>query len=229
MFVWVSKILLMTLLVIGTCTEKTSAIQFSQMERVGCIGYANMGGFFIEEATYNYGKNPSIGLGHKTVYDKGTAKYSNGMDALYFHYNTGRYAGGIKYDKSYSKFGAENIENTIQVDIMMPELFKISSDENITLYVIKDSDDLPEENSYMVIGRRADGVWVKYIDTKMFVGDYLGRNGYDLGDMIVENDIIRLFYKTYDYHRWQNTTSKGEFCFKWDDAAQWFSIEQIIY
>ena len=83
------------------------AMQFSQPEKVGSIGYINMGGFYVEDSAYYKGKGAHLGLGHHTVYDTGIARYSDGVDALYFHYDSWR-AGvkGASSHQGYSKFGA---------------------------------------------------------------------------------------------------------------------------
>ena len=57
---------------------------------------------------------------------------------------------------------------------MMPEIFKITSDEGLTFYSINDSYDLPSEFTYTLIGRRKDGVWVKYFDTNDIAKKYFG-------------------------------------------------------
>ena len=208
------------------------AMQFSQPEKVGSIGYANMGGFYVEDSAYYNGNGAHLGLGHHTVYDTGIARYSDGADALYFHYGAEKVSlNGHSYNKGYSKFGAKDINNTVSVPVMSPILFKIKSNENITLYVVMDSYDLPEENRYHIIGRRSDGKWVKYIDTDDIVKNYFGSRGYDLGALAVDNDTLRIFYRTYDYQNMSNlaSTSKGELRFKWDENAQWFGVEKIVY
>lgn len=31
------------------------------------------------------------------------------------------------------------------------------------------------------------------------------------------------------YRAWSSNEEKGEFRFRWDENAQWFSVEQIVY
>lgn len=205
------------------------AMSLSQPEKVGSIVYANMGGFLIRGATFNQEKESHQRKGH-IVYDTGMAKYSDGVDALYFHYDNYRWG---KNDMSpyygYTKFGDKNINNTVQVDIMHPIVFKIKSNENITMYVVKDSYDLPWEDSYTVIGRRSDGKWVKYIDTVEVAKNYLGTGYYGFGAMAVDGDVIRIFYELYEGLSTSVAIEEGEFRFKWDEAAQWFGVERVVY
>lgn len=211
------------------------AMTFSQPVQVGKISYANMGGYIFSQVSQNDGVlGKDRGSVQRKAYDHGVARFSDGYDALYLHYDAykanvrGKTVNVISY--GYAKFGASDEKNTINVGIMMPEIFKITSDEGLTFYSINDSYDLPSEFTYTLIGRRKDGVWVKYFDTNDIAKKYFGnRQDYWLKTLSVKGNIISIYYELYNNGNYRNTTGKGEFRFKWDDKAQWFGIEQVVY
>ena len=45
----------------------------------------------------------------------------------------------------------------------------------------------------------------------------------------MQGDTIILEFKHTDSTIKSERETTGEFRFKWDDAAQWFSIEQVVY
>lgn len=210
------------------------------------------GGIFIRNATENNGDFYSrVYKGKKIIYDgsgqnksilygKGIAKYGSGYDALYAHYN----AYNIRND-AYIHFGDKNINNTIPISafIFGEEIFKIDTDSGITFYMIHTSYDLPDETWWTLIGRRKDGVWVKYFDTDSITVKYFGesaRAGYAnvwqgksicCDNFHVNGNTIVIEYSRYHKNAGQrgNLVKEGEFRFKWDDAAQWFGVEHIVY
>ena len=206
------------------------------------------GGMIVESATQNNGDfYKRTYNGKTTVYDgkngkarygKGVARWGNGTDALFAHYNY--------YSKdSNVYFGGNDVKNTIPINSMIfgEEIYKISTNEGITFYMIHTSYDLPDETWWTLIGRRKDGVWIKYFDSDSVTEKYFGKsaragyanvwNGLSIccDDFRVKGDTIVIEYSRYHKNSGQrgNLVKEGEFRFKWDDVAQWFGIEQIIY
>ena len=213
--------------------QSAFAMTFSQPVKIGQIGYLNQGGFELSSASSNKGE-PIVVRG-RTLSKKGVAIFGDGSDALYFHYALGtREKRGLDI---VTAFGGNDIKNTISITNMkMPDLYKISTDQKITLYSIEDGNDLDEEDRYILIGKRADGVFVEYFDTDKIRQRYFGKqwSGIRFYDIKFQGNTIVIRYD-------RNTQGKGfasvkykadehgEFRFKWDDAAQWFSVEQIVY
>lgn len=216
-------------------TSMASAMSFSKPAKVGTIVAVNIGGFAFRDGAYNEGilaKNAKRG-----AYEKGIARFSEGQDALYFHYYTGTYKN--KYNDQVMMFGSKNINNTIKVPIMVADVAKITNDKNMTMYVIHDSYDLPEENSYTLVGLNKEGKWVKYFDTDSIAKQYFGKpervwsdNSIWFDSWECRGDTVIIQYNR--YHRGLKNNrggyvKEGEFRFKWDDAAQWFGVEQVVY
>ena len=195
------------------------AMQFLQPIEIGAVGIMQSGGggVSIDGADYNSGKfYTKYRKDNTRGYEKGIARFGDGEDALYLHYSY----------RGYLKFGGQDINNTIEDNILISTIYKIKSNEGITLYPIYKT--YGPEFDYLIIGRRADGRFVKYIDTREITKRYFGWNGNSVSpivylDIYTQGDTLILPY----YHL-KNIKSKGKFHFKWDNKAQWFSVEQII-
>lgn len=223
----IMAILMLFILITGNC----SAVQFSSLESVGTIVASNIGGFEFRGGIFNKGTLSKYGKG-KTVYGSGTARLGNGRDAFYFHYDIGDYKRNIP---TTMLFGNESKSNTIPVKLLFANVFKIGSNEDITLYLIHDTYDLEEESWYTLIGNRKDGRWVKYFDTETVRKSFFGKSG-DWGLAFYKADIkgdeIIIHYKRNIQGKplsKNNANEKGEFRFKWDDKAQWFGVEKVVY
>ena len=79
---------------------------------------------------------------------------------------------------------------------------------------------------------RKDGKFVVYIDTEEIAKRYFGEdtNGrckewVTFDRLSCSNDELILTY----WIGGKQCIGKGEFRFKWDEAAQWFSVEQVAY
>lgn len=198
------------------------AMTFSEPLEIGCIGMSQkVGGFTCKNESANngdyytkYNKNNTHSFG------KGVARFGNGADALYVHYNVYQNRGEVK-------LGGENIANTVSLNILNEWIYRIKSDDGITLYAIRfwygpDSD-------WRIIGRKKDGTFVKYIDTMDITEKYFGMSTYGASPVrydipVCQNDTMIIHYmgqKSREY--------LGEFRFKWDYNAQWFGVEQVAY
>ena len=192
------------------------AMQFSQPVEIGITGYQQAGGtgVMIKGATYNNGSYyTKFKKNNRNSYEKGVARYGNGKDALYVHYNFG---------KDDLRFGGKDIENTIANDYLIIQMYKINSDEQITLYPLYNT--YGPELNYIIIGRRPDGRFVKYIDTNEITKRYFGWNGENISPIVYRNISTQGDTLIIEYQK--RNGIKGNFYFKWDDKAQWFSVKQ---
>lgn len=248
-----NKILVVTLMLVMTASN-CLAMTFSQPVKTGFSVWwlQGGGGISVQNATENNGNFYSREYNNKKViydgsgkngsvrYGNGIARYGNGIDAIYAHYN----AYNVSKD-GYIHFGDKDIKNTIPISafIFGEEIFKIETDEGITFYMIHTSYDLPDETWWTLIGRRKDGVWVKYFDSDSVTEKYFGKSaragtaGVWQGLSIccdnfrVKGNTIIIEYSRYHKNVGQrgNLVKEGEFRFKWDESAQWFGIEQVVY
>ena len=228
-------LLIMLMMIASSCLAMT----FSQPVEVGNFVAANIGGFLFKSVSENNGT--LVKNGRKGVYERGIARFGNGSDALFFHYKNG--TSEKRFSDYIMAFGSDNINNTVNVNVMIPKLYKINSDKGITFYLIRDSYDLPDEIWWTLIGRRKDGVWVKYFDSDSVTVKYFGEfaragrgNVWEGKSICCENfrvngDTIVIEYSRYhkNINKRGELVKEGEFRFKWDDKAQWFSVERIIY
>ena len=95
----------------------------------------------------------------------------------------------------------------------------------VTIYIL--SKIYGPEFDYLIIGKRADGKFVKYIDTREITKRYFGWNMQGAStamykDLNVQGDTLVM-----KYHDWK-TATEGRFIFKWDDNAQWFSVDRTV-
>lgn len=197
------------------------AMRFSQPVEIGSIGYAHRSpwnGVFVHGASLNNGRivKEKNTTSKTPYYDLGIARFGNGDDALYCRYDF----------PSKMEFGGKD-SFILSSDIGMKIIHKVESDSGLTLYILF-------ENWYqswhtLVIGRNEFGKWATYIDTNKFYGIYFPRPS-DYHDTIVrynkgfycEGDTLIIPYGS-------RNNGDGEFRFKWDDSAQWFGIEQVVY
>ncbi len=207
------------------------AMKFSKPVEIGQIGFpiqAQIHGLIVTGTSSNDGKARSehyssrfiVGEVDKT-YTKGTARWGDGEDALYCKYN---------HDERYIKFGGKN-NYVIETVTTYQHIFKINTDSGITLYNIWL---FSGYKNFNIIGRQKDGKWVSYIDCEKIAQTYFGghiaykqRGGVDYDEPKFQNDTIIVTYK--NYSDMGQIINQGEFRFKWNDAAQWFGVEQVIY
>ena len=210
------------------------AMTFSQPVKIGRVGGTPQGGIWIEDASYNNGtsyKNGQLDKEWGKLYEKGIAVFGNGIDALYMHYN----CSSNNRDAYRPKFGDKNALRTTSLGANEGESITINlikNDSRITLYLLHGEGSAAGTENYILLGRRSDGVFVKYFDTheitKKFFGEKLSlstRPWYS--KFYCQGNKMIIEYKR--HHDRQGYLNEGEFVFKWDDKAQWFSIEQVVY
>lgn len=221
-----NKILLVFLVMIVMSMENCFAMTFSLPEKIGRIGNFDQcpySGFIIEGASYNDGikyiPTRDYQYKDKIVYVKGTARFGNGEDAIYCYYDFNK---DTSEDKK--KFGGKN-QYVYMTDSFYRDISKIKTDEKLTLYYLDYS---YKYTHFAVIGRFAGEKWVKFFDSESLNNKYFGRNNFPHYEKIkCEGDTLIIQYK--EGYPSKNKNIIGEFRFKWDDAAQWFGIEHVVY
>lgn len=90
---------------------------------------------------------------------------------------------------------------------------------------------------YVLLGRRSDGVFVKYFDMEDINVKYFGLQKSTYGttkglrspwyrNCHCQDDTIVIEYERFVG---KNFCKAGEFRFKWNESAQWFGVEQVVY
>lgn len=224
-------LLLLGLLMI---TNSGFAMAFSQIVEIGEVGFpvqAPYHGFIIRGESYNTGtpyledKKYSRSKETLKTYTNGIARFGVGENALYCNYNfkASDFARSIK-------FGGEN-DYAITLDGTYKEVFRIDNTEKQALYAIYHQYCVSDLN---IIGIQKNGKWVSYINSKKISQMYFnGKDAYkEDGGVIYDKPICRNGSIVIVYRRWHwkgMSDPEGEFRLKWDDKAQWFGIEQVVY
>ena len=210
-------LLVMFMMISANCLAMTFS-QPIKVGRAGCLDQAPYPGVVIEGATFNdgtyYTKNgyKPTSESRKTFY-KGTAYWGNGSDALYCRYDY--------ENRTYDYDGKNNY--IVSLGSAMRTIYRINTNEGITLYALHYRF---HYNNYVIIGKRKDGTWVKYIDTTNINEKYFGKNLYYADAPIYEEissngNTLVIPYKI--------KKKNAELRLKWDDKAQWFGVEQVVY
>lgn len=212
-------------ILLALMSNTTFAMIFSQPVEVGRIGNFDQcpyRGFEIERFSHNDGTQyipaPDYQYKDKVVYVKGTARFGDGEDALYCNYNF------VNPAQASKKFGGKN-QYVYTADFFYRDISKITTDKKITLYYL----DYSYKYTYFaVIGRFSDGKWVKFFDSESLNDKYFGKNNLPHYNKLkcTGNTLIISYKQGYPS---KNKENIGEFRFKWDEAAQWFGVEQVIY
>ena len=105
-------------------------------------------------------------------------------------------------------------------------------------YVIKSYGSIASATNYIFLGQQNDGKFVKYIDCDDINERYFDRHKNEYGttagkyapyynEIWIDRDAIVINYQlTAPREAYQDA---GKFILRWDEAAQWFSIEQVVY
>ncbi|TYZ25011.1 hypothetical protein [Selenomonas ruminis] len=240
---------LMAGLTMGTImiTSVCSAMTMQAPQKIGKISLPPMGWYEVKGATTHEGvpfKNvrylmsyPSLRTGNGSkIFDKGVACFGNGEDCIYVHYDArdGRASYLPNRNNSFvSKIGGKDVNNTIDITVTCAtniNCIKTDTDEKMYLLVNEDAGDVTGI-TYTLIGKRSDGSYVKYFDTYDIIGRYYAnKREVRMQNIKVEGDEIICNYcvTRYGYvgQNYQKTyEGYGKLCFKWDDEAKWFGVE----
>ena len=212
-------LLVMFMMISSNCLAMT----FSQPVKLGEIGtpvQAPYHGFVVEGATKNDGAAYKENHEHKgkplTTYTRGTACF----DELYCRYD---------FKDDSIRFGGEN-NFVLNMNGTYKKIFSIANDAGLKLYAIYYSYRLTD---LKIFGTRKNGKWVVYIDSKKIDDKYFGgNNGGYIGNVRYDVPTCAGDTLIVTYRRLERTgisETEGEFRFKWDDEAQWFGVEQVVY
>ena len=202
------------------------AMKFEQPIKIGKIMYPPDGDMVIDNATYTSNK-PNGKFQNFNTYPYDTvARFNTGEDSIYVHH--------IPDYNVPPRFGDENINNSIPIKTGLygVYIFQLKNDSNIKFYLLRTEEADAGFVNWICIGKR-DNKWIKYFDINEVKKTYFGNknerryffsnNSY--GKTYCKNDTIIIEY----YHYENNINKNGEFRFKWDDKAQWFGVEQVVY
>ena len=201
------------------------AMQFEQPEEIGWFGISQAGkgggGFVCKQASRNDGNfYTKYRPNNKKSFEKGIAQFGDGTNALYVHYN-------VNDKKNKILVGGKNKENTISGAGITETVSKIQTDEGITLYALCSY--YGSERDYLIAGYRKDAKFVKYIDTYAMTRNYFEWGKHGASPVLYTNLSCEGNTLIITYRRHGNREDEGEFRFKWDEAAQWFGVEQVVY
>lgn len=206
------------------------AMNFSQPVEIGWIGISQArgtaGGFCFKNETSNSGDYYTVyEKNNKNSYGKGIARFGSGRDSLYVYYDA------YKNNKHVTNIGGDNLKNTIQVNVLNSWIYKITSDRGIIIYAIREW--YGTESDWTILGRLENGNFVKYIDTTKITEKYIGlKNGnvspVEYKMIKSQEDTIIINYSGHD-RKTGRKFDVGEFRFKWDESAQWFGVEHVVY
>lgn len=201
----------------------TFAMTFSQPVQIGKIFYAPTG-IQVENATYASNK-PIDKVKNLVIYPSDTLlKFGDSENAIFVHHRSGY--------NNYPNFGSKNISNSVSVEpgLYGCTIFQLNNDKNIKMYVVRPDEAMAVVLNYTLLGKMNDGTFVKYLSFRDIWNKYVGNNRENgrpfTEEIYCSGDTIVIEYSRY------NQTGKykeGEFRFKWDEAAQWFGVEHVVY
>ena len=215
------------------------AMTFSQPVKIGEVGGLPSGGFSIKGASYNDGSSYKNGQFDKEwnekLYERGIAIFGDKMNPLYMHYDCSMNKNRQYADMYSPKFGNKNGTKFVSLGAGEGETVHISqikNDGDITLYLLCGEGSVAGTVNYVLLGVRPDGVWLKYFDSREITKKYFGENINLMKkpwykDFICQRNTLIMKYDRYRDPK--GYVNEGEFRFKWDDKAQWFGMEQVVY
>ena len=185
---------------------------FSQPTKLGSASATDASFYTYETKGATYNKN-------------GIAKFGDGNDAIWFYQRpaaTQYCYGGSSLDKTFPFLSAYGCEFT-----------QIKTSSRLILYMVHEWEFDIRGEKYILLGMQSDGKWVKYFDTrdikKKYFGESTTRNNTPcFVRWQSSGNTITVVYQRVNSNT-KRLTDEGEFRFKWDDAAQWFGVEQVVY
>lgn len=227
----------LTILFSFTTLNTTEAMTISKPVYIGIAMGVNIGGFSFKDELSNFSQGP---INRKKAHSKGIATFGANAKKLYLHYQTYDYDNNRS--KQISRYGSSSSDNAIQIETMYNIISMMTTDSGITLYTIRSDYDLPGEEDYTLIGERKDGRFVKYLSTDSILEQYYGNKyiGNEYGqdvpfvylvkNITAINDTVIFYYYRFDFKkRNEQAVPIGEIRCKWDENAQWFAVDNVVY
>ena len=159
-----------------------------------------------------------------TQSNENSATFGEGEDTLYVQ--------GVLGNNNVSvNVGGKDINNTFPIDTPLSvKIYKTSTNDGTRIYILKRAYDM--DCDYLIIGRKLDGTFVKYIDTKELTLKYFGNQ--EKRTTIVYDDKVLIKGSTLSFncfrYKFGEKNFPGDkvcrFNFKWNDYTQSFDIEQ---
>lgn len=218
------KVFVLVLSILAVCMGNALAMKFFQPEELGYISFymaQNGGAYFQGESNVNGKYRRSSNGADREYYGQGIVKYGSGRYAIYIHYDT------TEPYYCNARVGSKDISNTVEVFVQSDTVKRIKTDAGITLYVFDYAHSF--QRFYTIVGMTPSGKFVKYIDAREIASRYYGegaKRSIQFHNMMCSGDTIIIPYAFYYGTYIENI---GEFRFKWDENAQWFGIEQVLY
>lgn len=160
------------------------------------------------------------------------ATQSNENSAIFGEGEDTLYAQGVLGNNNVSvNVGGKDINNTFPIDTPLSvKIYKTSTNDGTRIYILKRAYDM--DCDYLIIGRKLDGTFVKYIDTKELTLKYFGNQ--EKRTTIVYDDKVlikgsTMSFNCFRYKIGENNFPGDKVCrfnFKWNDYNQSFDIEQ---
>lgn len=193
-------------------TSNCFAITFSQLVEVGNVTFPPAKGVLIRGASYSTLTKIGDWQGENLYTAEGLARWGNESNGLYYF-----------FEKYPPRFGGKDRNFSVN-SMVMTSINQIKNDGNITLYLLRNDGHATFARNYVLLGKRQDGTWVKYFDSDDLKKKYCGTTNRTIFDnAYCRGDTIIIKYNN------DRNSHVGEFRFKWDDKAQWFSVEHIVY
>ncbi len=160
------------------------------------------------------------------------ATQSNENSAIFGEGEDTLYAQGVLGNNNVSvNVGGKDINNTFPIDTPLSvKIYKTSTNDGTRIYILKRAYDI--ECDYLIIGRKLDGTFVKYIDTKELTLKYFGNQEKRTAIVYEDKVLIKgstMSFNCFRYKFGENNFPGDKVCrfnFKWNDYNQSFDIEQ---
>lgn len=208
-------------------SQAAFAMNISSINKVGEAMRLPDGGIVTDNALSNHGRKVMKNgkewkvNGGKPVWESGVATFGDTNHPLCLSYGLlGTYFSDMNKTKVISQY------ITVGTNI-----YNVKNDNNMILYFLEATEAYNwGPHRYILCGYRQDGKFVVYFDTNDIIKNYNisnGDNKYLSLKPIFNGNSIKIVYNV--HHNRRDNTNDGELIFKWDESAQWFSVDHVIY
>lgn len=189
------------------------AMTFSQPVEIGSIEIVPSGGIIFKGSSYNEGNVINILKNEKIYSYNSVARYGNEIKGLYVFYKNHKF-----------NFGGNNKNFPVNV-MTYTSIQLIKTDNELVLYLLRNDGNAIFARNYVLLGLLNNDTWIKYFDSIEIEKQYIKpTKDIYLTNVSCKDDTIII-----DIENGRTNSKIGEFRFKWDDAAQWFGVEKVVY
>ncbi|MDY3091346.1 MAG: hypothetical protein SOW61_00825 [Erysipelotrichaceae bacterium] len=210
------KILLSILLLISfILPTQCFAMSFSQPVQIGYASYDinRDGGYSFEGASVKASRHYSKIRKKITGYEKGIAIFNTNGDRLVIDFDMITRPG---------KCWVGDGQNYTEMFFLNSTISQFKGSNGMVFYASRSQ---YTYSNYVIFGKYINGKYAKYIDTGALAKQYYGNTMVDFGEMVVCTDGFIIPFSIWK----KDLNVKGDFVFKWDEKANWFSVEKIVY